>query len=189
MEFQKRGAAHIHVYLNGEVKSSEVAAAWYRIVGSGDERHLRAGTRVESIRNHNAATAYATKYAQKIEQKSVPLSYQKVGRFWGLFGGVKVEAEAVIEGFQERDGERATSPVDELARQLVRFVRRAVHSSRKSWATKRARRDNGKCSWVGWDVGWTVRDYLERVGHLVREGPPDPRIRRGFVTSIELPAT
>ena len=73
----------------------------------------------------------------------------------------------------------ASADADELTRQLVRFVRRAVIADRRGWAVKPGRRDNGKCSWVGWDVGWMVKQYLERLGHLVPELPPDPRIRRG----------
>jgi hypothetical protein len=60
-----------------------VSATWYRIVGSGDTRHLAAGTRVERIRKVDGAARYAVKYALKMYQKTVPPEYRNVGRFWG----------------------------------------------------------------------------------------------------------
>jgi hypothetical protein len=60
-----------------------VSAAWYRIVGSGDPKHLAAGTRVERVRKKDGAARYAVKYALKMHQKRVPQGYHNVGRFWG----------------------------------------------------------------------------------------------------------
>jgi hypothetical protein len=92
LEFQKRGAPHIHILLDFPFPSVRgdaaalrfrVSASWYRIVDSGDRRHLAAGTRVERIRKAEGGARYATKYAFKCEQKQVPEPYQNVGRFWG----------------------------------------------------------------------------------------------------------
>jgi len=60
-----------------------VSGTWYRIVGSGDYKHLQAGTRVERVRKPGGASRYAVKYALKMYQKLVPAEYQNVGRFWG----------------------------------------------------------------------------------------------------------
>lgn len=60
-----------------------VSASWYRIVGSGDARHLAAGTKVERVRKVDGAAHYAVKYAAKMRQKKVPKDYQNVGRFYG----------------------------------------------------------------------------------------------------------
>lgn len=97
-EFQKRGAPHFHIFL-GNFPScgvSGVAKAWYRIVGSGDEKHLNwhlgklsGRPCLEWMRKPHAASAYATKYATKMEQKIVPAEYANVGRFWGYFGGLR----------------------------------------------------------------------------------------------------
>lgn len=84
LEFQKRGAPHVHILMSARVVRADykdVAAAWYRIVDSKDERHLRAGTRTEVLEYHDAR--YATAYASKLEQKRVPADYQNVGRWWG----------------------------------------------------------------------------------------------------------
>lgn len=93
LEFQRRGAPHIHILIRGvrvhKPMQQWVSAAWYRICGTGDARHLRAGTRLERIRKPNGARNYAVKYAHKMIQKSVPCAYRNVGRFWGHSRDVK----------------------------------------------------------------------------------------------------
>jgi hypothetical protein len=95
LEFQARGAPHFHCYLAGYPVGgvNAVSQAWFNIVGSGDEKHLawhqgKLSGRpcLEWFRVPHAASAYATKYATKQEQKEVPEEYQSVGRFWGCWG-------------------------------------------------------------------------------------------------------
>lgn len=92
LEFQKRGAPHIHLLVDTPLPQdkagrlnvyAEVAVAWYNTVDSGDDKHLKAGTRVERIRKPDGAARYALKYAYKTKQKCVPEAFQNVGRFWG----------------------------------------------------------------------------------------------------------
>jgi len=118
LEFQTRGAPHFHFLLDidisvfGEVITkkrtrkhdshtsqsyrtvqsveNKASLAWYRIVGSGDEKHLRAGVCWEILENSEAAIWYAAKHAAKPHQKQVPEQYTAVGRFWGKFGGLKI---------------------------------------------------------------------------------------------------
>ena len=54
LEFQQRGAPHFHLFLGKRTGQAagdivrlrrEIALSWYRIVASGDPRHLRAGVR------------------------------------------------------------------------------------------------------------------------------------------------
>lgn len=93
LEFQRRGAPHIHILIRGlrVWRSTQLwsSQTWYRIVGSGDLKHLAAGTRLERIRKPNGARNYAVKYAHKMVQKSVPEAYRNVGRFWGHTRDVK----------------------------------------------------------------------------------------------------
>lgn len=105
LEFQKRGAPHLHVLTDQiwprkrclvSALRSRTASTWYRIVGSGDARHLRAGTRTEKLRSARGGSFYAVKYAQKMRQKAVPPDYRNVGRFWGHSRAVK----PTLEGFQ-----------------------------------------------------------------------------------------
>lgn len=87
LEFQERGAPHFHIFTTWAPNKEWVADRWYYIVGSDDKRHLAAGTRTEFLRSGRAGTiSYASKYAQKAEQKEVPENFKNVGRFWGIFG-------------------------------------------------------------------------------------------------------
>lgn len=148
LEFQERGAPHFHVFISARVPYQEVAEVWYRIVASGDERHLRAGTRVEMLRERHAAGAYAVKYAEKMVQKNVPDQFQNVGRFWGLFGGLKCEPTAVVEGVKE-----TVAPV-------ARFVRRAYEASRRALGRSRWR-CGGVFSFTAYGVAPALYQYIE----------------------------
>jgi len=101
IEFQRRGAPHYHVLLTGIPATDEnrqwVSKRWYEIVDSGDERHLRAGTRLERVREKEGARKYAVKYAYKMRQKRVPEKYRNVGRFWGHSRDVKPSPRSSIE--------------------------------------------------------------------------------------------
>jgi len=83
LEFQERGAPHFHLLVFGVdyIPFNWVARAWYEVVGSGDDKHLRAGTRVEKIRSWRAAFAYASKYLAKED-----VTEQRTGRIWGVYG-------------------------------------------------------------------------------------------------------
>ncbi|GAI76059.1 unnamed protein product, partial [marine sediment metagenome] len=62
LEFQRRGAPHVHIMLRGvrvwRPMQLWVSRTWYRIVSSGDPRHLAAGTRLERVRSPNGARNY-----------------------------------------------------------------------------------------------------------------------------------
>lgn len=82
LELQRRGAPHYHLLLWGvdSLSFSWVAKSWYDVCGTGDEKHLAAGTRVERIRTRNGAIFYVSKYCAKVDD------YQTVGRVWGFWG-------------------------------------------------------------------------------------------------------
>lgn len=105
LEFQRRGAPHIHLLIDTPTPQhkagrcllyGEVAQEWYNIVGSDDPKHLAAGTRVERIRKPDGAARYCLKYAYKMKQKCVPELYRNVGRFWGCSRDVKPTQPRVI---------------------------------------------------------------------------------------------
>jgi len=98
LEFQQRGAPHVHILTSTALPSRRVDAKnlrlwvshqWFRICDSGDYKHLLAGTQVARVRNTECTGAYAVKYAAKMEQKRVPPEYRNVGRFWGHTADVK----------------------------------------------------------------------------------------------------
>lgn len=87
LEFQARGAPHYHIFTNRPVNKAWCSKRWYEIVNSEDLRHLHAGTRCETLARGRAGTiSYASKYAAKQEQKTVPVGFENVGRFWGVYG-------------------------------------------------------------------------------------------------------
>lgn len=97
-EFQRRGAVHIHMFDNVKTIDREwLAKTWYRIVGSGDEKHLAAGTSWDRLRKRDGAIRYAAKYAAKRGQKTVPEGFENVSRFWGNSYDVKPKAKAFIK--------------------------------------------------------------------------------------------
>ncbi len=99
LEFQKRGAPHMHLLLTPDIRRSDqewASSTWYKLVKSGDRKHLAAGTNWETVHTPNGAKHYAVKYAMKMAQKHVPKGYRDVGRFWGHSSRVK--PKPVIEG-------------------------------------------------------------------------------------------
>ena len=89
-------APHWHIPVFG-VTDSELEfrmwlrEAWYEIVGSGDRRHLLAGTRADRIKNRRHAIAYASKYAAKENDDFYLMREDRraqVGRFWAAFGNL-----------------------------------------------------------------------------------------------------
>ena len=99
LEFQARGAPHVHIYLSarvGELPHREMATAWAGFV-SGDDLetwekvfavHSHAN-QLQDFRTRDGYIRYAAKYALKTRQKTVPVAYQNVGRFWGASRVVK----------------------------------------------------------------------------------------------------
>jgi hypothetical protein len=83
LEFQSRGAPHYHVIVSEFVPKEGIAERWYKIVGSGDEKHLRAGTGISSIRSKAQLHSYLSNYIKKLDQKTPPEGFEDVGRFWG----------------------------------------------------------------------------------------------------------
>ena len=83
LEFQLRGAPHYHIIASDYIPKAELSERWYKIVGSKDERHLRTGTQIQSIKSKRHLYGYLSNYIKKLHQKSVPAEFLSVGRFWG----------------------------------------------------------------------------------------------------------
>lgn len=123
LEFQARGAPHFHLFTDNPVDAKELSRKWYEVVGSGDEKHLRAGTQIQRIRKPYAIAAYAAKYATKAEQKAVPSDYSNVGRFWGGFGIYRSVKSVVQHGEEFRDDTKLD--VDTNAQAIYAAIRSA----------------------------------------------------------------
>jgi hypothetical protein len=99
LEFQKRGAPHVHILTNFIVPMEWTDRVWPELwrprleeLFSPDAAvetflHMQqASTRTEALRSQGVMKAYAIKYSTKADQKSVPSEYAHVGRFWGVRG-------------------------------------------------------------------------------------------------------
>jgi len=87
LEFQKNRNPHFHIVTDckADIKAQRefVAARWYKIVGSGLEKALKAGTSCELVRSQSGVASYIAGYLKKADQKQVPENFHNVGRFWG----------------------------------------------------------------------------------------------------------
>ncbi len=112
LEFQKRGAPHVHILCQAKYPGKRAhllfADAWcsaqkldpaeiahdqasgypYRLRNRCYLFHCRA-KQWETVREQEGAKRYALKYALKPHQKTVPKAFSSVGRFWGTSKGVK----------------------------------------------------------------------------------------------------
>lgn len=123
LEFQERGAPHLHACFWGveavalEAMRVWIAAAWADVVGHPDPveraKHEAAGTKWE--RSRTGHFGYASKYASKMQQKRVPDGFRDVGRFWGIWRGVAPKPVVWTE-------DRSLGEVRVLLRQLVELL-------------------------------------------------------------------
>lgn len=97
MEFQKRGAPHVHTYVGlPEVSMDEFRLwardAWFRVVGSGNANHRAWGVHVRPCfygsAEVNAARVadYFWRESGKHGQKTPPEGFERLGRYWGYWG-------------------------------------------------------------------------------------------------------
>lgn len=111
LEFQKRGAPHVHFLLSPDCITPQMRAEfgiywteriamseWYTGQCLTDDylaeviKMLKFNCNPETfqlLRGDDGAKRYATKYAAKEKQKKVPSTYKNVGRFWGASADVK----------------------------------------------------------------------------------------------------
>jgi len=122
LEFQRRGAPHFHIlsevdlqecgdlvlkrrkgkwnrgadsYLTCPSEEDWLADRWYRVVGSGDPKHLLAGVSWEAVEKTEGAIRYMATHGAKRSQKKVPSDYQNVGRPWGRIGKIRVDRDGI----------------------------------------------------------------------------------------------
>lgn len=91
LELQERGAPHYHLLVYGVHDTTPsfrewLATAWYEVVGSGDAKHLSAGTGASKIRSFRGVMAYTSKELAKVTQAVLSSDYPNgVGRWWGIY--------------------------------------------------------------------------------------------------------
>lgn len=127
-EFQERGAPHFHVLVSGWLDRKGVARKWFEIVGSGDRKHLFAGTRVEGVRSLGGVSRYLGKYLAKEKQKTPPAAYVQCGRFWGISRGLVTVLHTWVAFGKAAD--RAFRTVRQYAERRAGKVLRYLHKGR-----------------------------------------------------------
>lgn len=166
LEFQSRGAPHIHWLLGGPTISDahvvRLRRLWYRIVGSGDPLHLEHGMDYRKLPDQDAAPYYAAKYSAKDEQKIVPEAFREVGRMWGVFNFRQEQARTLI-------------PARDFF-ELTRIIRRAERAQRRAngYVRKRKYSGSGVVGFTGFDVSAAIFYFLRWRG-LMPPGPGNPR--------------
>lgn len=141
LEPQTRGAPHFHLLMIGApfMAKEWLSRSWYEIVGSGDPKHLAAGTNVQLARSHRGVVAYAAKYTAK--RNELPADWQDgVGRYWGVFNRAGLGIAWDVNPLSQRDFYR----VCRILRGLIARRKRAAGrgpprvSSHGMWAVLRA---------------------------------------------------
>lgn len=151
LEFQRRGAPHINLLLSKTIDKEDLAKAWYRIVGSGDEKHLRAGTGIAKVRQKDSMATYILGYVRKRWQKDVPEGYENVGRFWGCSRSA-VEKSTYTYQFKDTDA-------------LETFMKPVVaqyEANMKEWAQKREKPYTWKYKGSSF-VMWSGAEFINKL--------------------------
>ncbi len=166
IEPQKRGAPHWHLLLMGErfsrAKLESVrrwtARAWYEVVGSGDARHLRAGTQVKVAQGVKGTLAYLCKYLGK-ECSGLPAGM----RYWRVINSAALpRSEAVKVELSDAQGVR-----------MKRLLRKLIRSKARGQQVNRLRRKYGQ------GVRWQT--VLGHCG-LKQERHRDPAVRASLLS-------
>lgn len=142
LEFQDRKsgtnagqvAPHYHLLVFGlagdklELRK-KISQMWFEVVGSGDPKHLKAGTQVDSMSSRRHAFFYASKYAAKHEdEEKLPSAECGLpGRFWGTFGNLDTNPAMIARLTPQQFYE------------LKRFASRWLKSKRRKYAKRLAR--------------------------------------------------
>ena len=112
-----------------------LSATWYRIVDSGDRRHLKAGTSVVLVSDESDLVRYMGKYVSKLQDGGYDVTFNyPVGRYWGVINrpGLKLALREVLQftraGFMR----------------LRRIIRRWYENRRRQRGQGKYKPSNGK---------------------------------------------
>lgn len=144
LEFQQRGAPHIHFFSSLDVNSSVrhfIASSWVQIIGGGQEVLNFHSHPNNFFRWEMSSGSYLSKeYLAKSVQKAVPEEYKNVGRFWGHSRNMK----PLFKTINPDDYEEHSNVVTGLKKVVRIITKRAekVCIERKKIAVARRREKN-----------------------------------------------
>lgn len=187
LEFQRRGAPHLHMFLTvptGKTKGGETFKQWLSrtwtevlLIADDEERakHLAAGTGVDYSEGFKAAdpqrlAVYFSKHGSaqaggvKEYQNEVPEGFGDVGRFWGYWR----LAKAVVTVDVEREHYVALARVERKVHAAKNLTRR-----QQVWRQK----VNKRTGEIRWKKRWTTRKTKRFRGSS------------GFVTKNDAPVS
>lgn len=153
LEFQTRGIPHFHIFLSlphSKKLGQELGTIWHRIAEPESRQHLRFHQHEKNFINWQMGSgSYLCKYLDKESQKSVPLGFTGVGRFWGNSRGLvpnpfEIQSEDINSAFSYETVDETTGEVSEfnactyIVRTLCRHHEKSLRGSPwKSSARKR----------------------------------------------------
>ena len=175
-EFQKRGAAHYHVVIvlddtvNVGGFRSWLSRSWYEVVGSGDEKHLRAGTSAVAVYVEPDGVGNLMGYLAgylgghgKREQGEAPVGANgkalSTGRMWGFWRKENIDfldlAVVVVETLEAWE---------EFKRRVAKHYQKSPYLSKVD-------------QYIAWGGGLLFGDGLELMTELL-EGIEGISLRR-----------
>lgn len=178
-EWQARGAAHFHLLIVWEREPAVWAfrswskRTWFRIVGSGDERHADQGSwdRIWDFSAKGAVARYVHYFSKYLQKRGPSKSSDPTvgsgsgpGRFWGTWGAFPCE---VLSSFLMEGDEYA---------QLLRRVRRWGGQRSRYFARLGKGIYNPTLVGSPVDWSWAFRGLRQDESEPLLRAPPPPAI-------------
>lgn len=145
-------AMHVHLEVFGVpfLDKDWLSKTWFEIVGSGDERHLRAGTQVQKVEDWGKARGYLSKYLAKVDEEKLVDSETgeclETGRMWGIFGRERMPVSLDVRPLE---GDESV----DFSRVLRRYLR-------SKGVKVRAGCYQGVSAFMDWSAGVRLREFL-----------------------------
>ena len=158
LEFQSRGAPHIHILLDKWIGKEKLKRAWSKIVCSGDPLHEIHGAAIYKITDMTKTKVYMSSYAKKKDQKKVPPGYENVGKWWTSNRSIKPHEIEKTEYKTEKQLMRENRNLTRWRRSVKRqTVKKMWMKNYKAWKI-----ENGK-GFFAW--GENTKSIIARLKH------------------------
>jgi hypothetical protein len=158
LEFQARGAPHIHIMLDKWIAKEWLKKTWSKIVCSGDPLHEIHGAAIYKITDMTKTKVYMSSYAKKKDQKKVPEGYENVGKWWTSNRSIKPHEIEKTEYKTEKHLMRENRNINRWRRSVKReVIKKMWMKNYKAWKI-----ENGK-GFFAW--GENTKTIIARLKH------------------------